>query len=321
MIGRQLARAVCSGQQIGPAGLFAAPLTCRSSRASRCRRGRPSWPGSTSIWCRQRLLGYCPVDRENPVARPGFPRPLGSAYHRPASLSGSYTPVISADEGAARSMEASKPPLPVDASPISDDSQESGLWLWRGEVLSPGLEPPVAVAPSVAPPCAAASPADMTGVVEISTPSAVRTPSCIERLRTLFISAARSAPWMAPASVWALIGLAAFVMAHLLPGGHSMPGNTSTAALLPVPAPGLARPISLPPPPPLTEAPLDQVQAPSAPVAQAMAEPTLHKAIKWRASHRSPLTVRRSHPLFAQRWTPVFVEHCRYRCDWAVPTE
>ena len=213
-------------------------------------------------------------------------------------------------------------------APISDDSPESGLWLWRGEVPPPRLGPPGAFDPSVAPPSAAASPADMTDGVEISTPPAVRPPSRIERLTTLIISAARSARWMAPPSGWALIALAAFVTAHLLPGGQSMPGNMSAAALLPVPAPSVARPISPAPPPPLTEAPLYQVQAPSAPlyqvqapsapVTQAMVGPTQHKPVKWRASQRSRFTVRRSHALFAHSWTPVPVEPCRYQCDgWA----
>ena len=186
-------------------------------------------------------------------------------------------------------MEARPPP--PDAPLISNDSQELGLWLWRGEAPSPRLAPPVQPA------------------------------SRLERVATLLISAARSARWMAPPSGLVLLALAAFVTAHLLPGGQSMRGNTSAAALQSVPAPSLARPISPAPPAPLTEEPLDQVQAaPSAPVTQAMVGPAQHKTVKWRARHRSRLTVRRSHALFAHRWTPVLVEPCRYGCDWADAT-
>ena len=184
-------------------------------------------------------------------------------------------------------MEASEPP-PPDAPLISNDSEESGLWLWRGEI----------------PPPRPASP--------------VRLSSRLERVATFFISAARSARWLGPPSGLALIALAAFVTAHLLPGGQSTRGNTSAAALRPVSAPSLARSISPAPPAPLTEAPVDRAQAPSAPITQAVAGLTQHKPVKWRAMHRSRLTVRRSRALFARRRTPVFIAPCRYQCDgWA----
>jgi hypothetical protein len=133
------------------------------------------------------------------------------------------------------------------------------------------------------------------------------------------ISAARSARWMAPPSGLALVGFAAWASLHLLSGGQSVSTNTSAAALQPVPAPSLARPIS-PAPPPLAEAPLDQARAPSPPVTQAVAGPAQHKTVKWRARRRSPLIVRRGHTWFAHRWTPVFMEPCRYQCDWMEPT-
>ena len=178
-------------------------------------------------------------------------------------------------------MEASKPPLP-DEAPISNDSSETGLWLWHGAAPSPQPAPPV------------------------------RSSWRIERVATLIISTARSARWLVLPSAWALVALAAFVAAHLLSGGQSMPGEMSVALPQPAPmapAPSLAGPISpAPPPPPLTEPSLDQVQAPLAPVPQAMAERTQHKTAKWRARHRS-------HALFARSSTPVFVEPCRYQCD------
>jgi hypothetical protein len=111
-------------------------------------------------------------------------------------------------------------------------------------------------------------------------------------------------------SAWALVALAAFVAAHLLSGGPSMPREMSVALPQPAPmapAPSLARPIS-PAPPPLTEPSLDQVQAPLAPVPQAMAGRTQYKTVRWRARHRS-------HALFARSSTPVFIEPCRYQCD------
>ena len=184
-------------------------------------------------------------------------------------------------------MEASKPPLP-DTVPISNDSQETGFWLWQGEA------PPPRPAPAIQP------------------------SSRFERLATAISSAARSARWMGPPSGLALIALAAGLALHLLSGGRSMPGNMSAAAPLPVAAPSLARPVSPPLAASLTEAPVDQVQAPSAPTVQAMDGPIRHNPVKWRARRRPSLTARRSHALFARRPTPVFVEPCRYQCDgWA----
>ena len=184
-------------------------------------------------------------------------------------------------------MEASKPPLP-DTVPISNDSQETGFWLWQGEA------PPPRPAPAIQP------------------------SARFERLATAIISAARSARWMGPPTGLALIALAAGLALHLLSGGRSMPGNMSAAAPLPVAAPSLARPVSPPLAASLTEAPMDQVQAPSAPIVQAMAAPTQHIPVKWRARRRPSLTARRPHALFARRRAPVFVEPCRYQCDgWA----
>jgi hypothetical protein len=193
-------------------------------------------------------------------------------------------------------METSKPPLD-DALPISNDRQETGFWLWRGEVPSP-QRPPTA-----------------------------RTSSRMERVAIVIISAARSARWLGPPSVFALIALVAFVTAHLLPGGQSIPANTSAAALGSAPAPRLARPVSPAPPPPLAEAPMERVQARPAALTQEtagptqeMAKPKARKTVKWRVRHRSPITVRSSHALFAHRWAPVIVDACRYGCDWAETT-
>lgn len=196
-------------------------------------------------------------------------------------------------------MTASEPSSP-DATPLSNQDQAPGLWLWQGEAPPPAEPPPSA--------------------------SPTRPPSRVERIAYLAGSAVRRARWLAPPTGWALLALTAWGIVHLLPGSQSIPGNTSAAALQPTPTPGLARPISPAPPPPLMQAPLDRVQAPlervqapSAPVTvtQAMAGPTQHKTVKWRARHASPLTARRSHAFIAYRRTPVFAERCRYGCDWA----
>jgi len=178
-------------------------------------------------------------------------------------------------------MQTLKPPLP-DEMPISNGSQESGLWLWRGETPSP---------------------------------APLRSRSRVERVSALIVSAARSAPWMAPTSGLALIGFAAWAILHLLPGDPS-PGNMSAAAPHRVVTPRVAR-LLTPAPPPLTEAPLDQEQAQSTRVIQSIAIPTHHRTVKWRSKRRSQLAARRSPAPVAHRWASVLVEPCRYQCDWA----
>jgi hypothetical protein len=88
-------------------------------------------------------------------------------------------------------MTASEPSLPG-APLVSNDCQESGLWLWHGET----------------PPQGAASPPA----------SPDRSSSPVERIADLVGSTARRARWMGPPMGWFLIGFAAFVMAHALSG-------------------------------------------------------------------------------------------------------
>jgi hypothetical protein len=186
-------------------------------------------------------------------------------------------------------MTASEPSSPG-AAPLSNDSQEPGLWLWQG-----GEAPPHSEAP---PP---ASPA--------------RPPSRVERIAYLAGSAVRRARWMGPAGGWFLIGLAALVMAHALPGGEPMPGNMPAGATQPVPSPSVTLPASPAPPAGMTVTQLGQLSAPSGSIVQRMAGRTEHKPAKWRAPRRSQFVVRRVHASLVPRWTSVLWEPCRYQCD------
>jgi hypothetical protein len=196
-------------------------------------------------------------------------------------------------------MTASEPSLPG-APLVSNDGQESGLWLWQGETPPQG---------------AASPPASPVG------PS-----SRVERIADLVGSAARRARWMGPPTGWFLIGLAAFVMAHALSGGGPIPANTLAAAPQPAPpapavapqpgpSPSAALPASPTPPTGVPVAQLGQVSEPSGSIAQRMAGRNEHIPAKWRASRRSRLVVRRVYPLLVYRSAPVFREPCRYQCD------
>jgi hypothetical protein len=177
------------------------------------------------------------------------------------------------------SMTVPEPPSP---GTISNDGQQSGLWLWHGEAPPPPAPP-------------------------------VPPPSRIERTVKAVVSAARSAGWMAPPSGMAGIALAAWAALHFLPGGQSMPTASPRPALSlalrrqPIPAP----------PAVVTGVALEPVHAPSAPLAKAMGKPTQHKTVKWRASRRPQVIVRRPHVWFDHRLTPVFLQHCPYQCSWA----
>jgi hypothetical protein len=186
-------------------------------------------------------------------------------------------------------MTASEPSSPG-AAPLSNDSQEPGLWLWQG-----GEAPPHSEAP---PP---ASPA--------------RPPSRVERIADFVGSAARWARRMGPSSGWFLIGLAALVMLHALSGGEPMPGNMPAAAPQPVPSPSAALPASPTPPAGVPVVQLGQVSEPSGSIAKRMAGRNQHIPAKWLASRRSRLIVRRGYPLLVYRSAPVFREPCRYQCD------
>lgn len=176
------------------------------------------------------------------------------------------------------------------AAPISNDSQESGLWLWQGEA------PPQSEAPPPAPPA--------------------RPRSRVERIVDLVGSAAvLRARWMGPPTGWLLMGLAAFVIAHALSAGGPRPGNMPAAAPQPVPSPSVALAASPAPPDGMTVAHLGQMSEPSRSIAQRMPGRNEHIPAKWRTSRRSRLVVRRAYPLLVYRSAPVFREPCRYQCD------
>jgi hypothetical protein len=185
-------------------------------------------------------------------------------------------------------MEDLTPPLPGRV-PISSDSDESGLWLWRGEV------------PSARPAAAA------------------RLPSRLKRVAAMIGSATRPAQGLLPPSGLVLIGLtlAAWVGLQLLPGGQSMPGKISAAAPAPARSSRTVRPLSPASPAQPIAAPPAQVQMPSVRFTHAMTEPTQHKTAKGRPRRRPPLTTKTANAFFAHRWTPRYDQQCRYQCDWA----
>jgi hypothetical protein len=186
-------------------------------------------------------------------------------------------------------MTASRP-SPPDTGPISNESEDPGLWLWHGEAPAAGEAPPLA------PPR-----------------------SHLKRTAHHLGSAAQRAKWMvAPNAftvIWlAVIGLTAWAMLHLLPAGEPMPRNIPVAASQPVSSPTAVRPA--PPPAAVTPVQLDPVPAPPALTAQTVEQSTERKAVKSRAAHRSRL-VKRMHASFVHAWA---WEPCRYNCDnWTVP--
>ena len=134
--------------------------------------------------------------------------------------------------------------------------------------------------------------------------SPARPPSRVERIADFVGSAARWARRMGPASGWFLIGLAAFVMAHALPGGEPMPRNMPAAAPQPVPAPSAALPASSTSPAGVPVAQLGQLSEPSGSIANRMAGRNQHIPAKWLASRRSRLVVRRAYPFLVYRSAP-----------------
>ena len=138
-------------------------------------------------------------------------------------------------------------------------------------------------------------------------------PSPIERTMKVIISAAQSTGWMVPPGGLALIGLAAWLTLHLLlPTSRSLPADTSAAALQAASSPRLAPPISPQLPAGITEARLQQVEAPSAPITP----PAEYKTVKsHKLDHRPRFIARKA--LFAYQWTPGFADRCPYQCGWA----
>ncbi len=183
-------------------------------------------------------------------------------------------------------------PSPPDTGPIRNENPEPGLWLWHGEAPAASEAPPLA-------------------------PLRSR----LKRTAHHLGSAAQRAKWMAAPNaftgIWlAVIGLTAWAMLHLLPGGEPMPRNFPVAASQPVSSPAVVRPAPPVLPAAVTTAQLDPIPAPPALTAQTVEQSTERKAVKSRVAHRSRL-VKRVHAAFVhvRDWEP-----CRYNCDnWTVP--
>ena len=157
------------------------------------------------------------------------------------------------------------------------ESQEAGLWLWRGEALPP----PSAPTPK----------------------SRVQPKSRVHQILSSMVPAARWAGWMALLGGLAVALLAASAMLHPTPPEESV--DTPAVSLPPVPSATVARPSVAPAPAELTEAQSDQTEAPLAPAAQTLARPAETRVAK---SHpQLPRTVRKTHASPVRRGPPTLI--------------
>ena len=153
------------------------------------------------------------------------------------------------------------------------ESQEAGLWLWRGEALPP--------------------------------PSAPQPKSRVQQILSSMVPAARWAGWMALLGGLAVALLAASAMLHPTPPEESVSVDTPAVSLPPVPSATVARPSAAPAPAELTEAQSDQTEVPLAPAAQTLARPSETRVAK---SHpQPPRTVRKTHASPARKGPPTLI--------------
>ena len=158
---------------------------------------------------------------------------------------------------------------------VSAESQETGLWLWRGEAPPPRSRP-----------------------------------EPLSRARGILgriVAAARSIRWIAPAGGLILILLTATLVLRSTALDRKIPVDTH--AVSPRPGSTLIPSHSLIPPPSI-ELPgvrLDQVQMPPPPAAQMMARPAEGQMVKRRVQARSPASVRGTRASFAHRGSPVLI--------------
>jgi hypothetical protein len=183
-------------------------------------------------------------------------------------------------------MPASEP-LPPDTAAISNNREESGLWLWHGE-----------------------APAQSGAALPAPPPSGVR------RIVPFVASAAHNVrgclgPPGALALGLAVIGFAAWAMVFALSGGEPVPRKAAVAASAPLLSPSVATAASSTVPavarPPQPEA----VPALPPSFVQTAKERTERETIKPRVSHRWR-HVKKARASFARTWTE---EPCRYHCD------
>jgi hypothetical protein len=155
---------------------------------------------------------------------------------------------------------------------LSDENQESGLWLWHGKTPLP--------------------------------PSPPRSASRAQQFLDPLVSVLRRGGWIALLSGVAVALLV--VMLRSTPPDEPVPADISAMALAPVPSPAdanppiLAAPVDIPAPRvEHTDTQLDQAQLPSAPAGLLPAQGTEHQLSKEKnTAHRTPArTVRKAHPL------------------------
>ena len=174
--------------------------------------------------------------------------------------------------------------LPPDTSAISNNSEESGLWLWHGEA-----------------PARSAAPLP---------------PSAVGRIVTFVASAAQHVrEWLGPPGAFALglaiIGLAAWAMVFALARGEPVPRKAPVVVSAPPLSPSVAtaaRSVA-----PAVAMPPQPTAVPALPPSfvQTGKERAELEPIKPRLSHRWR-HVKRARASLARPWTE---EPCRYRCD------
>ena len=154
---------------------------------------------------------------------------------------------------------------------LSDENQESGLWLWHGKTPLP--------------------------------PSPPRPASRAQQFLDPLVSALRRGGWIALLSGVALALLV--VMLRSTPPDEPVPADMPAMALAPVPSPADANPpipaapVDVPAPRvEHTDTQLDQAQISSAPAAPLPAQTTEHQLSKKKKTDPTPArTVRKTHPL------------------------
>jgi hypothetical protein len=163
--------------------------------------------------------------------------------------------------------------VPSQAKSVSAESQETGLWLWRGEAPPPR-----------------SSPEPLSGGRVI-----------LGRI----VAAARWTGWIAPAGGLLLVLLATSLVLRSTALDRRISVDTRTVS------PQAASPLIATHsriPPPSIELPglrLDQVQMPPTASMQMMAQPTEGQMVKGRAQRRSPPSVRRTRASSSRRGSPV----------------
>jgi hypothetical protein len=195
----------------------------------------------------------------------------GIAGHEGGSMGWAGEKVAMVAGGAPIRSPSSHPAL------TNTESQEAGLWLWRGEALPP---------PSAPPP-----------------KSRIEPESRVQQILGSMVPAARWAGWMALLGGLAVALLAASAMLHPTPPEESVSVDTPAVSLSPVPSATVVPPSVAPAPADLTEAQSDQTEVP--PAAQTLARPAETRVAKSRA--QPPRTVRKTQASPVRRVTPTLI--------------